>query len=539
MMDERAIRDQLRWLRTLSDADPNDSLAKEALEDLQKKYPDVTIPQEPDTLTQRPQVFEVTDRDSPYSPAELVSRPGREWADDLLAYLQDSHSIIATDGLEVSIKEACRQKPEWGVELATTLSERDEWSTELWQHLLYAWRGDFGEELTKKILDLVAVEELLSRYQWHVASILWDLARNGGRPYFPALLSQANTIAARLGNYIDDSMPEFHGDYFTTAINHPSGMLAEFWMASLSTWLTLQDARPSQLPPDYRERLFGIVADESKSGLLGKAVLCWQLPFLFGLDQQWADEHLVPLLTDVSEIERATTAWHGFVYSSQYWPELLQRLETGFHEAARKMNQLFTEESRIRDHFIDRYVSVTVFHAQDPINDWIPPFFEGATESKDRKNFAFHLWHVLRRMEQPELRQHLWERLLKPYWQNRLQGVPRFEPDRKELGQMAEWLPNLDTTLAEAVALAVSRPWTWEDASILSHDMENEAISLWRENPIETVSLILHVGESQEAQLGWEWRGKGALMKSLLANPLVNQATKHRLQDLVTLLGLD
>ena len=379
----------------------------------------------------------------------------------------------------------------------------------------------------------------LSRYQWHVASILWDLARNGGRPYFPALLSQANTIAARLGNYIDDSMPEFHGDYFTTAINHPSGMLAEFWMASLSTWLTLQDARPSQLPPDYRERLFGIVADESKSGLLGKAVLCWQLPFLFGLDQQWADEHLVPLLTDVSEIERATAAWHGFVYSSQYWPELLQRLETGFHEAARKMNQLFTEESRIRDHFIDRYVSVTVFHAQDPINDWIPPFFEGATESEDRKNFAFHLWHVLRRMERPEHRGSLWERLLKPYWQNRLQGVPRYEPDQAELGQMAEWLPLLGDNLAEAVALAVSKPWTWHDATILSHDMENEEISLWRENPIETASLSLHVGDSQEAQLGWEWRGKGALMKSLLANPLVNQATKHRLQELVTLLGLD
>ena len=538
-IDNRVIRDKLRWLRTLTDADPEDQTASDALRDLKAQHPDVAVPQGSDTLTERPQTFEVTDQDSPYSAADLLSRPSGEWVEELLAFLQSSQSIIAKDGFELSIREACRQMPEWGVELATKVKEREEWDTPLWQHLFYSWREDLGAELTERILGIIATDELLGRYQWHIASVLWEVSRNGGRPYFPALRFQANAVAAKLENYIDDSTPDFHGDYFTTAINHPSGMLAEFWIASLSTWFSSQDVRPSQLPEIYRERFLDIVESESSASLLGKAVLCWQLPFLFGLDKQWADEHLIPLLVEMSKMQRATASWHGFVYSTQYWPELLERLEVAFHAAARHMQELFTLESRIRDHFIDRYVSLAVFYAKDPIKDWVPPFFEGNPTPEDRIAFASHLRHILHRMEHPERRRSLWERLLRPYWENRLQGIPSQRPDRRELGQIAEWLPHLKGDLAEAVALAVRGPWAWQDAFILSHEMENEEDTLWRENPKEAAELILHVANSEQPQPSLEWNGKKPLLTYLLQSAAIDTATKQHLREIGAKISLD
>ena len=119
-MDDRVIRDKLRWLRTLADADPEDQTASDALKDLNAQHPDVAIPQGSDTLTERPQTFEVTDRDSPYSAAELLSRPGGEWAEELLAFLQGSQSIIAKDGFEAFYQRGLSSRCQNGeLELAT------------------------------------------------------------------------------------------------------------------------------------------------------------------------------------------------------------------------------------------------------------------------------------------------------------------------------------------------------------------------------------------------------------------------------------
>lgn len=538
-MAERTIRKQLQWLRVLLEADPNDSTAQAALERLQAEHPDVEIPQGYGELMQS-KMGMVSEEDSPFSPPELLSRPAADWIDDLLVYLTEQDSLIHLDGLEIAIKQACSQKPEWGTEFAAALKSRGVWDTVLWDHVLYAWHEDLGGDVYGRVLDIVDEPNLLRRYQWHIAWILWELSRNGGKPYLPAVLPKANAVAEELGDYIDDATADFHGDYLGTAINHPSGMLAEFWLVSLSTWLSSQDPRPSELPNDYRAKLSKIVTDESFAGLLGKAVLCSQLPFLYSFDMKWTEENLIPLLTDLSSFPRALAVWHGVVHATQFWPELLERLEKGFHVAARHMNELFTQGSRIRDHFIDRYVSVTVYLAKDPIKDWVPPFFEGATESKDRANFAFHLRTALGRMDQPEHRHKLWERLLMPYWKNRLDGVPSYQPDRSELGHMAEWLPLLpEECLAEGVNLATAGDWGWEDAWTLSHNLEGDESGLWLRHPEETADLLLHVGNSQRGGPTWEWTSKKILIGQLLEKSALSDAKKQSLRDLATRLGLN
>ena len=537
-MSERTVRKQLQWLRVLLDADPNDNIARAEMERLQAEHPDVETPQGDGELVQWGKMGRVTERDSPFSPQELLSRPAAEWIDDLLDSLAGQHGMIQRDGLEIAIKQACAQKPEWGIELALALKSRDLWDTALWDHVLYAWHEELGEETYSRTMDIVLEPNILQRYQWHVASILGELTRNGGKPYLAAVLPKANIVAEKLGDYVDDSTSDAHDNYLGTAINHPSGVLAGFWLVSLSTWLSSQDPRPSELPEDYRGRLSKIVADESLSGLVGKTILCSRLPFLYISDQNWTVENLIPLLTDFSNGQQSQAVWHGLVYATQFWPELLERLEKGFQNAARRMRELF-EPSGIRNRFIDRYALVTVNFAQNPIGNWIPPFFEGATESKDRANFAFYLRTILNRMNQEKHRRKLWERLLRPYWQNRLDGVPSYEPDRSELGYMAEWLPLLpEECLVEAVKLATEKQWGWENATILSHNLETDERGFWRGHPEETASLLIHVDSSQQVGPRWEWSGKATLIQQLLENPGLNAAKKRALRDLATRLGL-
>ena len=59
-------------------------------------------------------------------------------------------------------------------------------------------------------------------------------------------------------------------------------------------------------------------------------------------------------------------------------------------------------------------------------------------------------------MDETQQQEH-WNRWLKPYWQNRLDGVPKpLEPD--EIKRMMDWLPHLTGVFPEAVDLAIQMP---------------------------------------------------------------------------------
>lgn len=87
-----------------------------------------------------------------------------------------------------------------------------------------------------------------------------------------------------------------------------------------------------------------------------------------------------------------------------------------------------------RDLFIEYYIYILTSVVEAPIDKWIPKFFQSASqETKDC--FAAKMGFHLQNMTEAE-RQELWQRWLKRYWKNRLQGVPAGEPESGEIAHM-------------------------------------------------------------------------------------------------------
>ena len=187
-------------------------------------------------------------------------------------------------------------------------------------------------------------------------------------------------------------------------------------------------------------------------------------------------------------------------------------------------------KSDTRERFIEHLVGLLIDFIDDPIDDWIPSFLLNATDD-DRQHFAWAIWRRLREMSDADT-QELWNRWLRRYWENRLNGVPVPIHDI-EVEQMRNWLPQFDGPFVEAVDLAVQMPFISNDPFFLLDDLK-EGDQCERE-PDAVADLLIRMAESDlvTAPLSdWE-----TLIDRLMA-PELTEGRSDSLRELRTRLGL-
>ena len=98
-------------------------------------------------------------------------------------------------------------------------------------------------------------------------------------------------------------------------------------------------------------------------------------------------------------------------------------------------------------------------------------------------------------MNETQQQEH-WNRWLKRYWQDRLDGVPKpLESD--EIKRMMDWLPHLKGVFPEAVELAIQMPQSeagGKRASLAIYDLERSY--LLELHPEATAKLVLYIRPS-------------------------------------------
>ena len=168
---------------------------------------------------------------------------------------------------------------------------------------------------------------------------------------------------------------------------------------------------------------------------------------------------------------------------------------------------------------IDAYTVMLAYYATDPLDTWVPQLFEDSSEAH-RCHFAFVIGHHLRRMNEGQ-QYEWWQRWLRSYWENRLQGVPaRLESD--EVGRMLRWLPDLTAVFPEAVALAIRMLKLPIGRLERAHGVIDElrkSDSLVQNHPQEIAQLLIHLGQldSDSSQL---WYGGRELIDQLLQSDI-------------------
>jgi hypothetical protein len=485
--EKRTARSQFDWLSWLLEAKPDCPLAGAALAPIRVQYPDWCPSDHPD-LTHWMGSEEWVGSESPWTVEQLLSREPLEQLDDLLNFHGNRFDGLSRDGLLANVTEAGKQKVSWAFALAQALAERALWPSDLWPALI---RGLQDSDLTmdgwRKLLTLASDLKLHLVHSYDIANLLYALVRDGGKPFALDLLVQANSIALPVWKALEaNAQDEGIVDWLSRAINRPAGVIVEFWINGLSLLMRGKTGGERLMPEDYRYWLTLVVQDVTSKGGLGRSLLASQTAFLFGLDEGWTCQYIIPLFSD-SDRQKFAQAWDGFLVLGRLYPALVEVMMPAFLVA---VSRCATDLHDRRRRFIEFYTALAVFHVPDPTQQLLPVLFQyGSLE--DRLAFASQLGYFLGQMQQ-EAKQQLWNGWLSRYWHDRLQGLLA-ALDEAEIQKMLEWLPDLGDAFPDAVALAVRFPAIKMQHSHVVYKLHKS--DLVTRFPVDTAELLIYLAE--------------------------------------------
>lgn len=523
--EARTARSHFNWLSWLVQAKPDCPLVAAALAPIKDRYPDWRLSDHPD-FTHWSSPAEWVAPKSPWSVEQILAKEPREQLDALLAFEGNHFSGPDRDGLIAAVKDACRQRLDWAFALSDALAEKALWSSDLWPAVIRGWQeADLTAADWRAVLAKVTKPELHAVKAHDVASLLYSIVRDGGKPFALEILDEANTIALSVwANLKSDETDEETGDWFTRAINHPAGVVVEFWVYGLSLLLQDKSGPERVLPESYREWFTLVVRDPTAGGGQGRSVLASQAAYLFRLDEPWTRRHLVPLFSDPDR-SKHSQAWDGFLVWGRLDPALVDALMPAFISAVGRLADWAPDR---RGRFIEFYTALAVFHVADPTQGLIPVLLRTGS-AEDRARFASHVSHFLRQME-PAAKQQLWQRWLLRYWQERQQAVP-VALDEAEIQGMLDWIPLLGDAFPEAVLLAVRSPRIRFERSHLLYELEDSDLVV--RYPVETAELLIYLCG---CELAYRIPEFGTVAARL---PTLDPGLKRRLDEALARAGAD
>ena len=522
------VYQHFNWLYWIHNADPDCELADQALHRVWEANRDFE-PRDHPEFTHYLEAGSTVPRNT-WRVDDLLARPAREWIGNP-SFL--GGELTAPDRYDLlrAVEEAATKNFQWGLDLSDALADSGVWDSDLWPYLMGAWSRELDGPKHREVLDRLRVIELYPKHARSVADALRALVKQGGLPYAPDMLQEANRIAEAVWDSLDPTEPLYETDnWLGKALDHPAGAITEFWLESLSLWVRRQTSRPEALGDEYRVALSRIVQDDTLVGRLGKTVLARHLAFISAVDHRWADARLVPLLKQPDEPDYQAV-WSGFLYGAHLNPPLADALRSAFLDAVSRMNSMFPNQEWPRQQFVRLYAIMAIFFVEAPLDSWIPKFFEIA-ETDDRVQFAWQIGHTTDDMDDAKQRQ-WWHRWLRDYWENRLQGVPT-PLTADEIDAMLNWLPYLRGVYPDAVHLAIRMEPVPSENSFIIHQINDRA--LWQKHPEATAKLLIHLGHSDSPW--WAWEEGKELIEKLLQTDL-SQDLKTALNELVARLDFN
>lgn len=472
------------WLSWLLQSKPDCPMAEAALEPIKEQYPEWLPSDHPD-LTHWVGRAGWVGTQSPWTVEQLLARPPLEQLADLLSFKGSRFDGPDRGGLSMVIREASKQSPNWAFALANALTEQSQWLSDLWPAIM---RGLRESELTiddwHDLIAAISRPELYEAQANEVADVLYALVKDGGKSFALDLIEQANAVALPVWQNLEaDTHDEKTDDWLSHAINRPAGVIVEFWINGLSLLMHGKTEIERKLPENYRQWFTLVVTNESSKGGLGRSLLASQAAFLFGLDEAWTRQYIIPLFSD-DDRDKFAQAWDGFLVWGRLYPVLTEALMPAFLGAIPKIG---TDLSDRRIRFVEFFTALAVLHVEDPTSELLPALFKHGS-AEDRIHFASQLRYFLRQM-QPSAKQRLWDAWLHRYWLDRLQSVPA-ALNEAEIRVMLDWLPHLDHLYPEAVAMMIRSPRIrLEQNSVLYELRESDLVTRY---PSKTAELIVY-----------------------------------------------
>jgi hypothetical protein len=206
--------------------------------------------------------------------------------------------------------------------------------------------------------------------------------------------------------------------------------------------------------PDWlKSSLADIISGKSLAAQLGMAILGERTAFLLFLDPGWVRKDLFPRFRFAEVGETAFLLWEPHVCYGRLSRDLILEMPPIYREA-------FAHFRNVRqDLFIGflKHIGAIVYSGLFDVNigGWFMEFLLGLNDGQ-RTKWASQMGFMLDGAP-PERKTEIWQRWMKPYWQERLQGRP-CALSEKEAEEMVRWTLEMTPVFPEAVDMLIHGP---------------------------------------------------------------------------------
>jgi hypothetical protein len=395
--------------------------------------------------------------ESPGNSTDLLSYDLPNLLEELKTLREDFYpGVRSRESLIHQITQCAQGTHEWGIDIAKQATQESIWVREIWEPLLVAWAGtQMAEADWAAVLDILSGAIPVYKTTMHsLARLLEHGARGDATPIPTTLLPLAKEIADNLWNQIEENEEnEIAGDidWLGRAINHPAGVLFEFYFHSL---FRLQKDKTTKLKlDDYKSIFNSALIGDGRAAQLARVVLASQLHFLYVLDKDWTIRKAFAILDAKVDERRAKQCWHGFLYWGHWSDPMLVNLLDSYEAMFPFVD---TESNEIRRMFCGHLSGIAIHSSIDPLeHGWLSRFLTKVTPAT-RALWAGEFRNVMGAISE-ESKISLWRRWLRKYWEERLQGRP-LKLEGKEVTEMIGWSIDLGPVFPEAVELIRESP---------------------------------------------------------------------------------
>ncbi|MBF2753687.1 MAG: SIR2 family protein [Gammaproteobacteria bacterium AqS3] len=407
------IKDGAIWLRLAKIADAGVVLgeqARERLDNLEADHPEWELQED------ESDEFPIWTSEGAQKP-EQVEMPRNSLK--LIEYLRQNPDT--NPWKQDNWEQYCRDEFDTASDLLSMLAGENNWSSRRWNKALQVWSE--GELLYKSWNKLAPIlinvpEEVLQDTSTEVARWLEATAKTfkEHEEYFFTLVNRILNLKdkddPRVKHFTAEELgfdEEIDRDPVLDAINHPVGCVTE----ALIRWWYRQALKPNQGLPEKIKPIFTELCSNTdvEKYRHGRVVLADYAGTLFGVDPDWAAQHLSPLFSWDKSPDEAACVWRGFLGSPYVYPPLMSSIKHDVLDTVNHYHKLGEHSGQYAD-----FITVIALHPDGTFNN---EELKEVTSKLSSEGLQRAVQALERTLQSPEVEiKDCWENQIKPYLQN-------------------------------------------------------------------------------------------------------------------------
>jgi hypothetical protein len=319
-----------------------------------------------------------------------------------------------------------------------------------------------------------------------VAELLADGGRDETRPTQWQRVPAAKSLAIAAWHALPDAPLTNVDNWLERAINHPAGHLSQFWVKVVEAeWRDAGDAWAG-VSAETRQQFVDMLGDGSTTPqVLAQVILASRLDFFFAADDEWSKDVVLPLL-GWDRPERARKTWDGFLTWGRPNDRLLaDGLLSYYLETAKHRNEFVGQMPHV---LVQHLAAVAVYSNVNPMDDGWLSRFTATVDPGTRAEWMVEVARLLALLT-PDGVEGQWQRWMRRYWDDRLEGVPAVLT-HEEASAMTRWVVHLSESFRDGVAHAIRHSAGVGNYGDLLDDINDDLIA---DAPNEIGELLLHL----------------------------------------------